>query len=608
MAALSASARWRDFAATWTPVLGAGVAVGALAGAGQLGIGYGLGLLHYWLPARTELTGGVWASQLTWVAWFAALAVLAGAAAASRVAWRYEHPLDLGTRIAAAVAAGIGGAVVMPLTALPARSVAGPGGVDPAADAVLAAGLGLVVGALAAVAALTVRLVAVSVTLLVAAVWLLALVSAAPSLASTAELPDVRLAVLDLPALGDARSTLAVLSPPALALLICGAVAAAARSRGFPPLLTAVSSAAAPGLLALTYLIGSPGASDRAAQVSAYAGSLIALAAGLLVALLVGAVRLPSAGTAAEPGGDDQPTGLLPPVSAAPAEPASPETASLETAEPEPPSLETAEPEPPSLGTLEPPAWPEPPSPETAEPEPLSPEPPAWPAYTEPATAPERSEPLSTMSSLFPELRLPSASPSSFPESATEPPEPAEPPEPVSRAEFDTAADLFPSSEPDAASDAGDTAEPGAAATLAATSELPAVPPEPDRPSKRLRLPKLRRKPKPPKETTEPAAAEPVEPTSPAAPEPRPASTPPRPRRRRDVEHVDWISSLSDRSEEEEQPEKGRRRLRRDRDAGAAEDPLPDAPTWRASEDPDPDPPPIHRPYVSRPDRSGSDS
>ncbi|HEY8473882.1 MAG TPA: hypothetical protein VIL37_14770 [Natronosporangium sp.] len=298
MAALSPSARWRtvaEFGASWAPIAGAGVGVGALAGAAQLGLAYGLGLLHFWLPVGPALSGGVWASQLTWVAWFAALATLAGAAAGAWLALRQDDELTLGTRIGAAAAGAVGAAITLPLTGLPARGVllvgVGPGSNEPVIDVLAAAGLGVLLGGVAAIAVLSIRLVAVSVTLLIAAVWLLALVSVLPSLAGD-DLPDVRLAVLDLPGLGGARSVVAVLSAPVLALLVCGAVAAAARSRGFPPLLTAASSAAAPGLLALTYLIGSPGTTDRAAQVSAYAGSLIALAAGLLAALLVGGVRL----------------------------------------------------------------------------------------------------------------------------------------------------------------------------------------------------------------------------------------------------------------------------------------------------------------------------
>jgi hypothetical protein len=280
----------------WSRVLGTALGVAALAGAGQLGIAYGFGLLRF---ARSFPSDGLWSAQLTWVVWFAALASLAGAAAGARTAGRYQLVRQLGRRIIVAVAAGVGALVVVPLTALPAETaeLVGRAGAVPALEVALAAGLGMVVGVLAAVAVLSLRLVALSVTLLVAGVWLLALVSVAPSLAPTADLPAVRLGVLDLPALGG-ESAAAVLSAPILALLICGAVAAAARSRGLPPLPTAVSSTAAPGLLALVYLVGSPGTGDRAVQAAPYAGALMAVAAGLLVSLGVGVVR-----GSARPGG-----------------------------------------------------------------------------------------------------------------------------------------------------------------------------------------------------------------------------------------------------------------------------------------------------------------
>src|SRR5690606_38208223 len=123
----------------------------------------------------------------------------------------------------------------------------------------------------------------------------LALVSALPALLPGADPPDARLAVLDLSVTGGGSgSTVAIVTIPVVALLVCGGVAAAARSRGLPPLSTAVASTAAPGLLALCYVIGTPGTGDRAVQTSPYAASLIAVAVGLLTSLLIGVVRLPS--------------------------------------------------------------------------------------------------------------------------------------------------------------------------------------------------------------------------------------------------------------------------------------------------------------------------
>jgi hypothetical protein len=370
----------------WSRVLGTSLGVAALAGAGQLGIAYGFGLVRF---ARSFPSDGLWSAQLTWVVWFAALASLAGAAAGARTAGRYQLVRQLGRRIIVAGAAGLGALVVVPLTALPADSaeLVGRAGAVPSLDAALAAGLGMVVGVLAAVAVLSVRLVAVSVTLLVAGVWLVALVSVAPSLAPTADLPEVRLGVLDLPALGGG-STIAVLSAPILTLLVCGAVAAAARSRGLPPLPTAVASTAAPGLLALVYLVGSPGTGDRAVQAAPYAGALIAVAGGLLVSLGVGVVR-----------GAARAGGALPDPEPAPA----------------------AWPEPPRPGLPDPaasPPRPALPDPAASPPRPALPDPaasPPRPALPDPAASPPR-----------PALPDPAPTPPELPRPVD--PEPAQPP------------------------------------------------------------------------------------------------------------------------------------------------------------------------------------
>lgn len=335
----------------WSRLLATAAGIAALAAAGQLGVAYGLGLVRFRRPFPDA---GVWATQLTWTAWFAALAVLAGAVAGSWTARRLlaDHgeqthrnaaTAELGHRIAVALTAGAGAAVSVGLTALPARTAQLPGA-DPALEAALAAILGLVVGILAAVAALSLRVVAVSVAAVVAVMWLVALVSVAPSLGPSADPPMVRLGVVDLPGMSDS-STVAVLSPPVLALLVGGAVAAAARSRGLPMAHTILAGAAGPALLALPYLIAAPGAGDRAAQAPAYGGALVGVAAGLLAAVVIAVIRLPgdrAAGSspgvpAVVPPDVTDPGGAAPagPGAAAPTFPAEPEPA-VPTEPPEP--------------------------------------------------------------------------------------------------------------------------------------------------------------------------------------------------------------------------------------------------------------------------------
>lgn len=388
----------RPRTAQWGQLLITGFVVGAVAAAGQLGLGYGLGLLRL---ARVFPNDGLWSSQLTWVAWFALGAVLAGSAGARLVAGRHRLLVRLGGRIAIGFTAGLGAAVMIPLTAIPARFAQlppRPGGVattTPVLEVSLVAGLGVLAGIVVAVAALSVRLVAVSVTLMAGLTWLLALISFAPSLAPGSPPPLVRLAVPDLPADG-APPAWAVLSPPILALLVCGAIALAARSRGLPPLQTAAATASAPGLLALAYLIGSPGVGERTLQTSPYAGALLSMAAGLLVALLIGVVRPPAArsGSGIGPNVDtsttDAPTVELPALPSTPTESATAGAPPKEHA----PTEETPAPDQPGSET---PATAPPESPVAIPPEssaavPLA-SPVAAPAPAESATAPEAPEP-----------------------------------------------------------------------------------------------------------------------------------------------------------------------------------------------------------------------
>ena len=192
------------------------------------GIGYGLGFLRFDRQFPNDGSG----RQLTWVAWFAALAVIGGAAAGAWAACHRGLDLRLGGKVALVAAAGLGASVVTPLTLLPASSATVLMRERPVLATALTALLGVVVGVAAAATALSVRLVAVSLTLLVAVVWLLALVSALPALLPGADPPDARLAVLDLSVTGGGSgSTVAIVTIPVVSLLVCGGVAAAALPR-----------------------------------------------------------------------------------------------------------------------------------------------------------------------------------------------------------------------------------------------------------------------------------------------------------------------------------------------------------------------------------------
>jgi hypothetical protein len=302
--------RLSAWAQRWARVLSTAAGTAAVAGAGQLGIAYGMGMVH--LPTGIP-AAGMWETQLTWVAWFAALAVLAGAAGGAWMARRQAArarpgapgPLELGQRIVVSLAAAVGAGIVIFLTALPARTI-DLSGSDPALEAALAALLGVVVGILAAVTTMSLRVAAVSVVTIVTVVWVIALASVAPTLGPDAQPALVRPGVLDLPAFGDgARSTVARLSAPLLVLLISTALAAAARSRGMPRLHTIAAGVAGPALLALAYLIAPPAGDDRAVQGPAFGGAMIALGIALLAAVMLAMTRLPTSQVGDPPSGDD---------------------------------------------------------------------------------------------------------------------------------------------------------------------------------------------------------------------------------------------------------------------------------------------------------------
>lgn len=280
---------------TWGKVLLTALGVGALAGAAQLGIAYGLGILRL---ART-FEGGVenrWSAQLTWVGWFAMVAAIAGAIAAERLGRRHGHATTAASRRALAAVAGLGATAVAPLCMYPARA-AQVLSVDPVLMAGLTTGLGAAAGALAAVAVLTHRAISWNVVAITAAGWLLALVSVAPSLGSTDSPPAVRLGVLD-PAWLDIGlgQRLAVVTMPALALTAGAVIGAIARWRAHPVMPAAASGAAGPALLAVSYFAAGPGTLSDTYQAAPYWGALLAVGAGALGSVLATVARVPLRG------------------------------------------------------------------------------------------------------------------------------------------------------------------------------------------------------------------------------------------------------------------------------------------------------------------------
>jgi hypothetical protein len=306
---------------TWGRVVLTAVGAGAMVGAGQLGVAYGLGIVDLSRSFGAD-SGNQWNAQLAWVCWFALLAAVGGAATAERVARRNKFTPGIGTRILVALFGGIGAGAVIPLSVQPARAADLTQAVDPALVVGLTAGLGVVAGVLVAVVALSVRPLAWDLGIVATVIWLATLAEVAPHLG----LDDTRSIRLGVPQWtvreGETGRLVEMLAMPVLALLAGLLVAAVARSRRESGLATAVSGTAGAATLALAYLIAGPGGNgDTADQMAPYLGALIAIPAGLLGSLLITAIRRtgPARDTAkasarTRPADPVEPTNILPPL------------------------------------------------------------------------------------------------------------------------------------------------------------------------------------------------------------------------------------------------------------------------------------------------------
>ncbi|WFE94798.1 hypothetical protein [Micromonospora sp. WMMD987] len=303
---------------TWGRLLLTALGVSMLAGAGQLGIAYGFGIVR--------LTGDFpdvnrWLAQLAWVGWFAATAAVVGAVLTGRLARREGLPGTTPVHLAISGVAALGALVVAPLCMQPARA-AELGGVDPVRAVGICAVAGAVVGAGAAAAVLLRPPLGGNVALLAGAVWLLASISAAPGVLSTGPLRTVRLGVLEPTWLGPDRARwLAPVVLPVVALVAGAVTGGLARRRGHVPLIGGATGAAGPMLLAFAYLTAGPGDPADRYQLAPYYGALIAVVAGALGSTTAALVRwplLPARPAAGDRDGVIEPTDILAPLPAVP--------------------------------------------------------------------------------------------------------------------------------------------------------------------------------------------------------------------------------------------------------------------------------------------------
>lgn len=305
------------FARTTRNLLLTALGMGMLAGAGQLGIAFSLGIVQL-AGASTGAAVNQWPAQLVWVAWFAAHAAVAGTVVAARLARRYGALRSTGRLVAVAAAAALGATVVAPLCIRPAQA-AERFSVDPIWALGICATLGALVGAGAAIAVLVKPPLGWNMAAVGGIVWLLALVSVVPSLATAGPLPAVRLGVLEPAWLdADAAHRLAILTLPSVALLIGAATGGLARWRGHPPLVNGVTGAAGTVLVAFTYLTAGPGDAVDRYQITPYYGALLAVAAGVLGSAAAASFRWPLLPRTAETRVDES-ADILRPLAAGPA-------------------------------------------------------------------------------------------------------------------------------------------------------------------------------------------------------------------------------------------------------------------------------------------------
>ncbi|MEU5669607.1 hypothetical protein ABZ749_04385 [Micromonospora sp. NPDC047753] len=302
---------------TWGRLLLTALGVSVLAGAGQLGVAYGFGIVRL-TGAFTGTTVNQWPAQLVWVGWFAANAAVAGAVLTGRLARRDAPAASTGRQLAVGGAAALGATVIAPLCMQPARA-AELISVDPVWAVGICAMVGAVIGAGAAIAVLFRPELGWNMAAVAGTVWLLALISVLPSLGTAGPLPTVRLGVLE-PSWLDAAAAqrLAMLLLPIVALLAGAATAGLARSRGQAPLVSGATGVAGPVLVAFAYLTAGPGDAVDRYQTAPYYGSLIAILAGALGAAAAALLRWPMGTRTTDPQAIE-PTAILRPLSTGPA-------------------------------------------------------------------------------------------------------------------------------------------------------------------------------------------------------------------------------------------------------------------------------------------------
>jgi hypothetical protein len=291
----------------WGGSVATAIGVAAAAGAAQLGLGYGLGIVA-WLPAADRTSEATWVASLAWAAWIAATSTVVGAICAARLAGPEvsESTADdarrAGTgvalwRAALAIAAAAGGLVTVALVAVPARAATRADAFSPQTIAAGYAVLGVMVGLLAAIWALSSPAVANNVLATICWLWFLAMVAVVDGVLSGRGPTGAQLGVWQITTDSDRYSFRNYFYWPGAALslgsaLVIGALAARSTARRLDARVGAVvSGGVGPLLVAVAYFLAAPRlVGIRAEQVSAHLMAPYAVITGIAGSVLVAAL------------------------------------------------------------------------------------------------------------------------------------------------------------------------------------------------------------------------------------------------------------------------------------------------------------------------------
>jgi hypothetical protein len=291
----------------WGGPIATAIGVAAIAGAAQLGLGYGLGVVA-WLPSTDPAGDAAWVASLAWAAWIAATSTVAGAICAERLTGPRADgstvdgdpaaPLATGVwRSALAVAAAVGALVTVILVAVPARAATRADTFSPQTIAAGYAVVGVILGLLMAICALSSRAVASNVIATVGWLWLLAVAVVVERVVSGRGLASAQLGVWQVTADSARFWFRSNLYWPAAALslgsaFLIGVFAARRSARNTATRVgAAVSGGAGPLLVAAAYFVATPRlVGIRAEQLSAHLTAPYAVIAGLAGSVLMAAL------------------------------------------------------------------------------------------------------------------------------------------------------------------------------------------------------------------------------------------------------------------------------------------------------------------------------